>query len=87
MVLMREWTKDLTGFDYRERYDVQAELQLRGIEPPFRLIEDVMSFLGQRVKEMFNELMRDRERLAYARKVTLREEIEWLTVDAATRKN
>src|SRR5271163_4805281 len=44
---MREWVKNFTGFDHRERDDIQAELQLRGIEPPIRLVEDVMRSLRQ----------------------------------------
>jgi hypothetical protein len=43
--LMREWVKNYTGFDHRERTDVQAELELRGIELPMHLVEEIMPSL------------------------------------------
>jgi hypothetical protein len=54
--LMREWVKNYTGFDHRERIDIQSELELRGTEPPFHLVEDVVCSLEQQRQQVANEL-------------------------------
>jgi hypothetical protein len=54
--LMRGWLENFTGFDHRERNDIQAELELRGIELPTRLVEDVMRSLGQLARKAADEI-------------------------------
>jgi hypothetical protein len=50
VALMRQWGgawgKGNWDFDHRERDDVEAELELRGIELPGHLVRDVHTSLG-----------------------------------------
>jgi hypothetical protein len=63
--LMRTWGEDVRGkADHREREDIEAELQLRKVKPPFDLVKDAMAVLRQKSKEAMAELERDPERLA-----------------------
>jgi hypothetical protein len=63
--LMRTWAEDVRGkADHPERDDIEAELQLRKVEPPFDLVKDAMAALRQKSKEAMAELERDLERLA-----------------------
>jgi hypothetical protein len=43
--LMHEWVKNFKKTDHRERNDIQAELGLRRIEIPMKLIEDLIPTL------------------------------------------
>ncbi len=63
--LMRSWAEDVRGkADHREREDIEAELQLRKVEPPFDLVKGAMATLRQKSKQAMAELQRDPERLA-----------------------
>jgi hypothetical protein len=52
------WSNDRWEYDHRERDDVEAELELRGVELPGELIPDVYSSLGELAQKglMFAEL-------------------------------
>jgi hypothetical protein len=62
IVLMRQWldawSNDRWEYDHRERDDVEAELELRGVELPGELIPDVYSSFGELAQKglMFAEL-------------------------------
>jgi hypothetical protein len=40
VALMRQWSKSIRGFDHRERDDIEAEMQLRKVEPPLDLVKE-----------------------------------------------
>jgi len=54
--VIRAWLEDFTGFDHRERNDIQAELKSRGIELPHHLVEDVMPSLEQQFHKAGDEI-------------------------------
>jgi hypothetical protein len=51
VALMREWAKNYTNFDHSERNDIQAELELRGIELPIELIPYAWSSLVESARK------------------------------------
>jgi len=63
---MRAWADNCrTKFDHREHEDIEAEMSLRKIEPPFDEIKDAMQTIRKASKEHMDELRRDPERLAH----------------------
>jgi hypothetical protein len=67
--LMKAWIQDFSPkTDHREREDIGAELQLRGLEPPFDKAGEIMEQLRQKSREAADKRLRDPERLAQAEK-------------------
>ncbi len=78
--LMREWVKDFKGeIDNQERSDIQAELQLRGIELPIELIGNTFRSLQQLAQKAADEVEFDPDRKA-AGEEWLRKELARLSI-------
>jgi hypothetical protein len=86
--LMRAWVQNFTPrMDHREREDIEAELQLRKLEPPFDQAREVMDQLKQKSREQTDRLLADPLRLART-EISLREEIaEFEAENKDTKKN
>jgi hypothetical protein len=56
----RHWSKNVGAqLDHRAREDIEAELQLRGREPPFALVPEGLKALMEASRERSDCLMRD----------------------------
>jgi hypothetical protein len=52
---MREWAKNFSA-DPRERHDIEAQFELRGIVPPIELVPDAMSSLREFMRKVDDEM-------------------------------
>jgi hypothetical protein len=86
VTLMRSWMESIRGFDHRERQDIEAEMQLRKVDPPFDLVKDVLETLRRKSKEHMDELLQDPARFARLEE-KLAEEIEQFEATAKGGKN
>jgi hypothetical protein len=78
--------ESIRGFDHRERQDIEAEMQLRKVDPPFDLVKDVLETLRRKSKEHMDELLQDPARFARLEE-KLAEEIEQFEATAKGGKN
>jgi hypothetical protein len=65
--LMDDWARAAiarTNADHREREDIQSELKLRKVEPPFERVREALERLRRASEEHFENLRRDPDQLA-----------------------
>jgi hypothetical protein len=61
--LFREWVSNFQfGHDHREREDVESELQLRGLLPPFDRVTEELAAMRKKSGAHIEALLRDPER-------------------------
>jgi hypothetical protein len=60
---VRAWSNSLSEFDHEEREDLEAEMQLRKIKPPYDLVKDQLNALRSAAEKVGVEILNDPERL------------------------
>lgn len=83
---MRAWAKVFRGFDHSAHEDIEAEMKLREVEPPFDLVRQELNAVRGAAKKAGAELLNDPERRdAVDRDITA--EIRQLENNAKNNKN
>jgi hypothetical protein len=59
---MRAWVSSLSEFDHEEREDIEAEMKLRKIEPPYDLVRDHLNAIRSAAEKVGAEILNDPER-------------------------
>jgi hypothetical protein len=60
--LFKLWLADYPEHDHREREDVESELQLRGLLPPFDRVPDDLAVMCEKSGAHIDALLRDPDR-------------------------
>jgi hypothetical protein len=60
IALMRAWANSTERVDHREREDIQAEMTMRKVEPPFAQVRDAMKILRRKSDEALRDPVRAR---------------------------
>jgi hypothetical protein len=56
---MRSWAESFRKFDHSEHEDIEAEMSLRKVEPPFDRIKEAMKKIVRQSKEHTDALLQD----------------------------
>ena len=59
VALMEKWAETLQRVDHREREDIEAEMQMRKVSPPFDLAKDAIEKFRQKSKERTDKILQD----------------------------
>jgi hypothetical protein len=63
VLLFKQWIAEYgSGHDHQEREDIESELQLREMVPPFDRVTDELAVMREKSKAYTDELLRDPER-------------------------
>jgi hypothetical protein len=62
--LFKLWIADYgSGHDHRERDDIESELQLRGLVPPYDRVPDELAVMREKWRAYRDELLKDPEQV------------------------
>jgi hypothetical protein len=86
VALMQTWARITQGFDHQEREDIEAEMQLRKVEPPRDLAKEAIETLRRKSKERADKLLADPARYALFEK-ELANDIEQFEATIKRNKN
>ena len=59
---IRDWASSLSNFDHEEREDIEAEMKLRKIDPPFDLVVDQLNAIRSAAEKVGVAILNDPER-------------------------
>jgi hypothetical protein len=59
---IRAWERSLSEFDHEEREDIEAEMQLRKIKPPYEVVKDQLNALRSAAQKVGAQILNDPER-------------------------
>jgi hypothetical protein len=64
VLLFKQWIAEYgSDHDHQERDDIESELQLRGLVPPFDRVTDELAVMREKSKAYTDALLRDPERV------------------------
>jgi hypothetical protein len=59
---IRAWANSLSDFNHEEREDIEAEMKLRKIKPPYDLVKDRLNAIRSAAEKFGAEILNDPER-------------------------
>jgi hypothetical protein len=62
MAAIRAWAISLSEFDHEEREDIEAEMKLRKIKPPYDLVKDQLNVIRSAAEKFCAEILNDPKR-------------------------